>query len=45
MGQCAGRDQETVDSLVAELTHFTGEDREQEDEITLLTLTRLASLS
>src|SRR5215212_12252200 len=40
MGQCAGRDQETVDSLVAELTHFTGEDREQEDDIIPLTLER-----
>jgi anti-sigma regulatory factor (Ser/Thr protein kinase) len=40
MGHGAGRGQETVDSLLAELTHFTGEDREQEDGIIPLTLER-----
>ena len=40
MGHGAGSGQETVDSLLAELTHFTGEDREQEDEIVSLTLER-----
>jgi anti-sigma regulatory factor (Ser/Thr protein kinase) len=40
MGHGAGSGQETVDSLLAELTHFTGEDREQEDDIIPLTLER-----
>ena len=40
MGRGAGSGQETVDSLLAELTHFTGEDREQEDDISPLTLER-----
>src|SRR5919107_6323237 len=39
MGRGAGSGQETVDSMLAELTHFTGEDRE-EDDIILLTLER-----
>src|SRR5215211_5933254 len=39
MGRGAGSGQETVDSLLAELTHFTGEDRE-EDDIIPLTLER-----
>jgi hypothetical protein len=32
-----------IDSLLAELEQFTGEDWEQEDDITLLTLQRLRS--
>jgi serine/threonine-protein kinase RsbW len=40
MGHGAGSGQETVDSLLAELTHFTGEVREQEDDIVPLTLER-----
>jgi anti-sigma regulatory factor (Ser/Thr protein kinase) len=40
MGHGAGSGQETVDSLLAELTHFTGEDREEEDDIMPLTLER-----
>ena len=32
-----------IDSLLAELEQFTGEDWEQEDDITLLTLHRLRS--
>jgi anti-sigma regulatory factor (Ser/Thr protein kinase) len=40
MGRGAGSGQETVDSLLAELTHFTGEDREQEDDIIPLILER-----
>jgi PAS domain S-box-containing protein len=32
-----------IDSLLAELEHFTGEEWEQEDDITLLTLQRLRS--
>jgi anti-sigma regulatory factor (Ser/Thr protein kinase) len=40
MGHGAGCDQETVDSLLAELTRFTGEDREQEDDIIPPTLER-----
>src|SRR5215216_3402662 len=39
MGRGAGSGQETVNSLLAELTHFTGEDRE-EDDIIPLTLER-----
>jgi anti-sigma regulatory factor (Ser/Thr protein kinase) len=39
MGRGAGSGQETVDPLLAELTHFTGEDRE-EDDIIPLTLER-----
>src|SRR5215208_3684722 len=39
MGRGAGSGQETVDSLVAELTHFTGVGRE-EDDIIPLTLER-----
>jgi anti-sigma regulatory factor (Ser/Thr protein kinase) len=39
MDRSAGSGQETVDSLLAELTHFTGEDRE-EDHIIPLTLER-----
>jgi anti-sigma regulatory factor (Ser/Thr protein kinase) len=35
-----GSGQETIDSLLAELTRFTGEDREQEDDIIPLTLER-----
>src|SRR5215207_11457390 len=35
MGHSASSGQETVDSLLAELTHFTGEDRKQEDIIPL----------
>ena len=35
-----GSGQETVDSLLAELTHLRGEDREQEDDIIPLTLER-----
>ena len=38
MGHGAGSGQETVDSLLAELTHFRGE--EQEDDIIPLTLER-----
>jgi serine/threonine-protein kinase RsbW len=40
MGHSAGSDQETVDSLLAELSPFTGEEREQEDDIVPLTLER-----
>ena len=40
MGHGAGRGQETVDSLLAELTRFTEEEREQEDDIVPLTLER-----
>jgi anti-sigma regulatory factor (Ser/Thr protein kinase) len=40
MGRGASSGQETVDSLLAELTHFTGEDREQEDDIIPLILER-----
>src|SRR5215203_5036121 len=40
MGHGVGSGQETVDSLLAELTHFRGEDREQEDDIIPLTLER-----
>ena|SRR5215212_4123462 len=40
MDHGAGGGQETVDSLLAELTRFTGEDREQADDITLVTLER-----
>src|ERR671921_2197084 len=40
MGRGAGSGQETVDSLLAELTYFTGEDREEEDDIIPLTLER-----
>jgi serine phosphatase RsbU (regulator of sigma subunit) len=32
-----------IDSLLAELEQFTGEEWEQEDDITLLTLQRLRS--
>ena len=39
MGRGASSGQETVDSLLAELTHFSGEDRE-EDDIIPLTLER-----
>jgi serine phosphatase RsbU (regulator of sigma subunit)/CHASE1-domain containing sensor protein/anti-sigma regulatory factor (Ser/Thr protein kinase) len=35
-----GGGEELVDFLLTELIHFTGEDREQEDDITLLTLER-----
>src|SRR5215204_2007945 len=40
MGHGVGSGQETVDSLLAELTHFRGGDREQEDDIIPLTLER-----
>src|SRR5215204_1786642 len=40
MGHGVGSGQETVDSLLAELTHFRGEDREQEEDIIPLTLER-----
>ena len=40
MGHGAGGGQETVDSLLAELTRFTEEEREQEDDIVPLTLER-----
>src|SRR5215203_7466665 len=40
MGHDVGSGQETIDSLLAELTRFTGEDREQEDDIIPLTLER-----
>jgi anti-sigma regulatory factor (Ser/Thr protein kinase) len=40
MGHGVDSGQETVDSLLAELTHFRGEDREQEDDIIPLTLER-----
>ena len=36
----AGSGEELVDFLLAELTRFTGEDSEQEDDITLVTLER-----
>ncbi|HKH39522.1 MAG TPA: SpoIIE family protein phosphatase [Rubrobacter sp.] len=39
--QGAAGDEELVDFLLAELTRFTGEDKEQEDDITLVTLERL----
>ena len=40
MGHSGGSGHETVDSLLAELTHFTGEERKQEDDIVTLTLER-----
>src|SRR5215203_4256810 len=40
MGHDVGSGQETIDSLLAELTRFTGEDREPEDDIIPLTLER-----
>jgi anti-sigma regulatory factor (Ser/Thr protein kinase) len=40
MGHGVGSGQETVDSLMAKLTRFTGEDREQQDDIIPLTLER-----
>jgi serine/threonine-protein kinase RsbW len=40
MGHGVGGGQETVDSLLAELARFTGEDGEQEDDIIPLTLKR-----
>ncbi|CAA9466259.1 MAG: Serine phosphatase RsbU, regulator of sigma subunit [uncultured Rubrobacteraceae bacterium] len=40
MVQSAGSGEELVDFLLAELTRFTGEDSEQEDDITLVTLER-----
>jgi serine/threonine-protein kinase RsbW len=40
MGHGAGGGQETVGSLLAELARFTGEEREQEDDIVPLTLER-----
>ena len=40
MVQSAGNGEELVDFLLAELTRFTGEDSEQEDDITLVTLER-----
>src|SRR5215203_1786777 len=40
MGHGLDCGQETVDSLLAEVTRFTGEDREQEDDIIPLTLER-----
>ncbi len=40
MARGAGGGEELVDFLLAELTLFTGGDREQEDDITLLTLER-----
>jgi serine phosphatase RsbU (regulator of sigma subunit) len=40
-----GKKRSLVDSLVEELSSFTGEGWEQEDDITLLTLKRSASLS
>ena len=40
MGNDAGSGQETVDSVLAELTPFTGEKREQEDDFVPLTLER-----
>src|SRR5215207_3421552 len=40
MGHDVGSGQESIDSLLAELTRFTGEDREQEDDIIPLTLER-----
>jgi serine phosphatase RsbU (regulator of sigma subunit)/CHASE1-domain containing sensor protein/anti-sigma regulatory factor (Ser/Thr protein kinase) len=40
MVQSAGSGEELVDFLLAELTRFTGEDSEQEDDITLVTLQR-----
>jgi hypothetical protein len=39
----AGSGEELVDSLLAELARFTGEEWEQEDDITLLTLRRSAT--
>jgi serine phosphatase RsbU (regulator of sigma subunit) len=36
----AGSGQELVDYLLADLIRFTGEDKEQEDDITLVTLER-----
>jgi serine phosphatase RsbU (regulator of sigma subunit) len=41
----AGRGEELVDSLLAELARFTGDEWEQEDDITLLTLRRSANRS
>jgi serine phosphatase RsbU (regulator of sigma subunit)/anti-sigma regulatory factor (Ser/Thr protein kinase) len=38
--QGAAGDEELVEFLLAELTRFTGEDKEQEDDITLVTLER-----
>jgi serine phosphatase RsbU (regulator of sigma subunit) len=38
-----GSGEELVDSLLAELARFTGEEWEQEDDITLLTLRRLTA--
>src|SRR5215204_1140364 len=40
MGHDVASGQETIDSLLAELTRFTGEDREQEDDIIPHTLER-----
>jgi serine phosphatase RsbU (regulator of sigma subunit)/CHASE1-domain containing sensor protein/anti-sigma regulatory factor (Ser/Thr protein kinase) len=40
VAQSAGSGEELVDFLLAELTRFTGEDSEQEDDITLVTLQR-----
>jgi serine phosphatase RsbU (regulator of sigma subunit)/CHASE1-domain containing sensor protein/anti-sigma regulatory factor (Ser/Thr protein kinase) len=40
MAQSADGGEELVDFLLAELTRFTGEDSEQEDDITLVTLER-----
>jgi anti-sigma regulatory factor (Ser/Thr protein kinase) len=40
MGHSAGSGQETADSVLAELTHITGEDREQEADIIPLALER-----
>jgi serine phosphatase RsbU (regulator of sigma subunit)/CHASE1-domain containing sensor protein/anti-sigma regulatory factor (Ser/Thr protein kinase) len=40
MAQSAGGGEELVDFLLAELTRFTGEDSEQEDDITLVALER-----
>ena len=40
-----GEERSLVDSLLEELYSFTGEGWEQEDDITLLTLRRAASLS
>jgi serine phosphatase RsbU (regulator of sigma subunit)/anti-sigma regulatory factor (Ser/Thr protein kinase) len=40
MSKSAGSGEKLVDFLLAELTRFTGEDSEQEDDITLVTLER-----
>jgi serine phosphatase RsbU (regulator of sigma subunit)/CHASE1-domain containing sensor protein/anti-sigma regulatory factor (Ser/Thr protein kinase) len=40
VARSAGSGEELVDFLLAELTRFTGEDSEQEDDITLVTLQR-----